>query len=160
MKNLILLAVIGLILVGLLLDKYLIPSKLSLPGLIPSSSILLPITSPGAEVTAASTPSSSDKSTFVSPESTTGQQKILKDVGEAYLDHFGLTPQDFQTMNQAGVTIIEGNFDICASDEDVAFFLNQSYQSQLQVIMPAGSGEAEWGYACGRENFPLDQLPV
>lgn len=85
--------------------------------------------------------------------------KMLKDVGEAYMDHFGLTDQDFTKIREAGVSVIESNFDICATDEDVKYFLNQSHKNGLKVIMPAGSGEAEWGYACNQSQFPRDQAP-
>lgn len=85
---------------------------------------------------------------------------LLKDVGEAYMDHFGLSDQDFKQMKAAGVTHIEGNFDICASDEDVRYFLNQSQRYGLQVIMPAGAGEAEWGYDCDQESYSPTQGPV
>lgn len=87
-------------------------------------------------------------------------QKILKDVGEAYMDNFGLTDADFQNMNNAGITIIEGNFDICATDEDVNYFLSKSAQYGIKVIMPAGSGEAEWGYACDEDPYSASQKPV
>lgn len=88
------------------------------------------------------------------------QQKILKDVGEAYMDNFGLTDADFQNMSKAGITIIEGNFDICATDEDVHYILSKSAQYGMKVIMPAGSGEAEWGYACDEEPYAASQKPV
>lgn len=86
--------------------------------------------------------------------------KILKDVGEAYMDHFGLTDTDFKAMKKAGATIIEGNFDICATDEDIAYFLKKAKQYNMKVIMPAGSGEAEWGYTCDEESYPTTQKPV
>jgi hypothetical protein len=89
-----------------------------------------------------------------------GSEKIyiLKDVGEAYMDHFGLTDADFDKIAAAGFDVIEGNFDICASDTDVKYFLEMSQKYNLKVIMPAGSGEAEWGYLCD-EDYP-DQKPV
>jgi hypothetical protein len=85
---------------------------------------------------------------------------MMKDVGEAYMDHFGLTATDFQTLKQAHITHIEGNFDICASDSDVQYFLDQSYRYGLKVILPAGAGEAEWGYTCDQNIYPRDQKPV
>lgn len=86
--------------------------------------------------------------------------KLIKDVGEAYLDHFGLTADDFQLLQDAKFEVIEGNFDICASEEDVSYFLDQSLAHSLKVVMPAGSGEAEWGYACDQDSYPLEQKPV
>ena len=77
--------------------------------------------------------------------------KMLKDVGEAYMDYFGLAESDFAGMAAVGVNVIEGNFDICATDEDVQYFLDQSQKHHLSVVMPAGSGEAEWGYICDTE---------
>lgn len=86
--------------------------------------------------------------------------KVLKDVGEAYLDRFGLSDSDFKTLVDAKVNVIEGNFDICADDKDVSFLLSQSQKYGIKVIMPAGSGEAEWGYDCDQETFPTNQKPV
>ncbi len=74
--------------------------------------------------------------------------KMMKDVGEPYMNHFGLTENDFQLLAGHNVSLIESNFDICASDEDVKYFLEMSQKYGLKVIMNAGSGEAEWGYAC------------
>jgi hypothetical protein len=88
------------------------------------------------------------------------QVTIMKDVGEAYMVHFGLTDSDFNRLEDADIDIIEGNFDICAKDSDVQYFLDQSQKHDLQVIMPAGSGEAEWGYACDLESYPKEQTPV
>lgn len=85
--------------------------------------------------------------------------KMLKDVGEAYMDYFGLTKNDFQLMKDRGVNLIEGNFDICAYDIDVKYFLDTSAQYGIKVIMPAGSGEAEWGYICDKV-APKDQKPI
>lgn len=85
---------------------------------------------------------------------------MLKDVGEAYMDHFGLTDTDFKLMRDAGITHIESNFDICADDDDIAYFLNQSEKYSLKVFLPAGSGEAEWGYSCDTETFPKTKRPV
>lgn len=73
---------------------------------------------------------------------------ILKDVGEAAYSHFGLTREDFQAIKDAGFDVIEGNFDICASDADVRFFLDSAGSVGLKVILNAGAGEAEWGYPC------------
>lgn len=85
--------------------------------------------------------------------------KMLKDVGEAYMDHFGLTDEDFEKIKSVGVSVIQSNFDICATEEDVKYFLDQSQKYNLKVIMPAGSGEAEWGYDCNKKDFPKDQAP-
>ena len=70
---------------------------------------------------------------------------ILKDVGEAAYYHFGLTEKDFLEIKKAGLDVIEGNFDICADDADVKFFLDSAKQAGLRVILNAGAGEAEWG---------------
>ncbi len=86
--------------------------------------------------------------------------KIMKDVGEAYMDHFGLAEADFKILEDAKVDVIEGNFDICASDENIKYFLDQSQKYHIKVIMPAGSGEAEWGYKCDQERYPDDQKPT
>lgn len=86
--------------------------------------------------------------------------KIMKDVGEAYMDNFGLIDADFAKLENAGINTIEGNFDICANDEDVKYFLDSSQKHNIKVIMPAGSGEAEWSYKCDQEKFPDDQKPV
>lgn len=88
------------------------------------------------------------------------KMKILKDFGEPYMDHFGLTENDFKLVKDAGVNLIESNFDICADKDDVAYFLDQAGKHNLKVIMPAGSGEAEWGYNCDQENFPITQQPI
>ena len=73
---------------------------------------------------------------------------VLKDVGEAGFDHFGLVQKDFSDIKNAGFDIIEGNFDICADDADVKFFLDSAANAGLKVILNAGAGEAEWGYPC------------
>ncbi|OHA08508.1 MAG: hypothetical protein A3B37_00195 [Candidatus Sungbacteria bacterium RIFCSPLOWO2_01_FULL_59_16] len=75
-------------------------------------------------------------------------RKVLKDVGEPMYERFGLTDEDFTLISDAGVTAIEGNFDICADAEDVRFFLDRAAAAGLKVILPAGAGEAEWGYPC------------
>lgn len=93
-------------------------------------------------------------------KSTTGNiLAILKDVGEAAYDHFGLTKDDFLKIKQAGFDVIEGNFDICAPDADVKFFLDSAEEAGLRVILNAGSGEAEWGYTCDG-NLEPGQKPV
>jgi hypothetical protein len=84
---------------------------------------------------------------------------ILKDVGEAYLDNFGLKENDYILMHDMNIDIIEGNFDICATNSDVQNFLDNSYKYNIKTIMPAGSGEAEWGYECDVTSFPKDQKP-
>jgi len=76
---------------------------------------------------------------------------VLKDVGEAYMVRFGLTQKDFTDIKSAGFDVIEGNFDICAKDDDVRFFLDGAQAVGLEVILNAGAGEAEWGYPCGAE---------
>lgn len=90
----------------------------------------------------------------------TRQIKMLKDVGEAYMDYFGLTEADFKNMSEGGFNLIEGNFDICASDGDVSYFLDMSNKYNMKVILPAGAGEAEWSYECDQEPYPADQRPV
>ncbi|MBP6913678.1 MAG: hypothetical protein KBC00_03650 [Candidatus Levybacteria bacterium] len=89
----------------------------------------------------------------------THQKKILKDVGEAYMENFGITDNDFSILKNAKVDIIEGNFDICEEEKDVLYFLDRAHQYNLKVILPAGAGEAEWGYECDLENYPEDQKP-
>jgi hypothetical protein len=84
---------------------------------------------------------------------------ILKDVGEPYMDRFGLSPSDFRNIKAQGVDVIAVNFDICASGSDVVTFLDGADSAGLKVIMPAGSGEAEWGYPCDGE-FSDTQKPV
>ncbi|MBI4068517.1 hypothetical protein HY413_03905, partial [Candidatus Kaiserbacteria bacterium] len=84
---------------------------------------------------------------------------FLKDVGEAAYDHFGLTREDFLAIKNAGFDVVEGNFDICASDADVKFFLDSAESAGLKVILNAGAGEAEWGYPCDG-NFVPGQKPV
>jgi hypothetical protein len=76
---------------------------------------------------------------------------ILKDVGEPYLDHFGLSSSDYRAIKASGTDIIGVNFDICASESDVLSLLEGAEDAGLTVIMPAGSGEAEWGYPCDGE---------
>ena len=83
---------------------------------------------------------------------------ILKDVGEAEYDRFGLTQKDFSMIKEAGFDVIEGNFDICANSEDVQYFLDSAYNAGLKVILNAGAGEAEWGYPCD-DNFVTGQKP-
>lgn len=92
-------------------------------------------------------------------ETVPSQILVMKDVGEAYMDKFGLTEKDFTQIKKAGIDVIEGNFDICASDNDVQYFLTESQKAGLKVIMNAGSGEAEWGYSCNQETFPKTQKP-
>lgn len=86
---------------------------------------------------------------------------MLKDVGEPHLEDFGLKQSDFEGIKSAGFDVIESTFDICADVEDVTRFLNRAHAAELKVILPAGSGEAEWGYECdesyGREQKPLWQ---
>lgn len=78
----------------------------------------------------------------------TGYFLMLKDVGEPFLEHFGLEESDFKLMSENDVSVIEGNFDICASDEDVLYILDTAETYGMSVVLPAGSGEAEWGYKC------------
>lgn len=104
-----------------------------------------------------------DKSTVsenMPMENSHNTYKIMKDVGEAYMDRFGLNDADFTLLRDARFTIIEGNFDMCASEEDVRYFLDKSYEYGLKVILPAGSGEAEWGYECDKESYPKTQKPI
>jgi hypothetical protein len=86
-------------------------------------------------------------------------RNILKDVGEAYLDRFGLAPADFKNIKAAGFDTIEGNFDICAQPSDVVTFLDAAHDAGLKVILFAGAGEAEWGYPCD-DNYSPTQKPV
>jgi len=79
---------------------------------------------------------------------------ILKDVGEAAFGNFGLAESDFRAIKDAGFDVIEGNFDICAEDTDVMFFLDSAYAVGLRVILNAGAGEAEWGYPCDGDFDP------
>src|SRR3989344_5231365 len=76
---------------------------------------------------------------------------ILKDVGEAALGHFGLVQKDFSDIRSVGFDVIEGNFDMCATDANVRFFLDNANAADLKVILNAGAGEAEWGYPCDEE---------
>jgi hypothetical protein len=85
---------------------------------------------------------------------------FMKDVGEAYMDNFGLSEDDFKKIAGAGINVIEGNFDICADEGDVKYFLDQAQKNNLKVVMPAGSGEAEWGYECSGEPYSNSQRPV
>jgi hypothetical protein len=87
------------------------------------------------------------------------QKKLLKDVGEAYMDNFGLTDNDFSILQKAKIDIIEGNFDICESEDNVRSFLDNAHRFNLKVILPAGAGEAEWGYECDMNTYPEDQKP-
>ena len=84
---------------------------------------------------------------------------ILKDVGEPFYYHLGLTEVDFREIRNAGFDVIEGNFDICADDVDVRFFLDNAIAAGLKVILNAGAGEAEWGYTCDGDFIP-GQKPV
>lgn len=88
-----------------------------------------------------------------------GVVAILKDVGEAAYPHFGLTAEDFSTIKAAGFDVIEGNFDICANNKDVTYFLDSAQAVGLKVLLTAGAGEAEWGYPCD-DNFTPHQKPV
>jgi len=85
---------------------------------------------------------------------------MMKDVGEPFLDYFGLTEKDFGIIADAGVNLIESPIDICASDEDVQYLLDQSLTHHLRVILPAGAGEAEWGYECDAPLYPSNQQPI
>ena len=76
---------------------------------------------------------------------------ILKDVGEAAYKHFGLVQKDFSDIRSVGFDVIEGNFDMCATDANVRFFLDSANAADLKVILSAGAGEAEWGYPCDEE---------
>lgn len=89
-----------------------------------------------------------------------GKIKMLKDVGEAYMNHFGLTNTDFEQFKKLNVNLMEGNFDICATNEDIKYFLDNAHKNNIKVVMPAGSGEAEWSYACNKEPYPKSQKPV
>ena len=88
-----------------------------------------------------------------------GFMKIMKDVGEAAKYHFGVTDEDFAAIKRQGFNVVEGNFDICASDEDVQYFLDAANHARLKVILNAGAGEAEWGYPCD-ENFDPEMRPT
>lgn len=104
------------------------------------------------ETTAANSP-------LVVAPAPTGMLAILKDVGEAAYGHFGLTQNDFLAIQEAGFDVIEGNFDICASQEDVQYFLDSAQDVGLKVILNAGAGEAEWGYPCDGD-FAPGQKPL
>ena len=108
-----------------------------------------------SKFTLSDTPETND----IRQDGKTAMLNIIKDLGEPYLYHFGLKESDFKKVSDAGFNVISGNFDICASDEDVEFYLNTAKKYGLSVIMPAGSGEAEWGYVC---DMPVgkDQKPV
>lgn len=97
--------------------------------------------------------------TPVTPVSDNDYYLILKDVGEPYLERFGLSPADFNNIKAAGFDIISGNFDICATPSDVLLFLQGAHTLGFKVIMTAGAGEAEWGYPCD-ENFDSTLKPV
>lgn len=84
---------------------------------------------------------------------------IMKDVGEPIYDYFGLTDSDFREIKSAQFDVIAVNFDICASDEDVNYLLEGAKKYGLKVFLPAGSGEAEWGYEC-ESSSPSTQGPV
>jgi hypothetical protein len=83
---------------------------------------------------------------------------ILKDVGEPYLNRFGLGPADFNKIKEAGFNMVAMNFDICANSSDVIIFLDAAKDAGLKVIMTAGAGEAEWGYPCD-EQFDANLKP-
>lgn len=87
------------------------------------------------------------------------RETILNGVGDSKLVDFGLTDQDFQQIAASGVTIIQTNFDICADDQNVMRFLNQSKNVGLSVVLPAGVGDTEWGYSCDKNTFPSTQKP-
>lgn len=91
--------------------------------------------------------------------STSDYYVILKDVGEPYMENFGLSPADFNNIKAVGVDVIAVNFDICAAPTDVLIFLTGAQSAGLKVIMPAGAGEAEWGYPCDA-NFSNTLKPV
>ncbi len=114
------------------------------------------------QIHADKTPSITTNPTKYTASSETKNKHIsfMKDVGEAYMDHFGLTDEDFQILKNARIDVIEGNFDICAAEEDVQYFLDRSSAHGMKVVMPAGAGEAEWSYACDQETYPKDQKPV
>jgi len=108
------------------------------------------VTEPAEETTATDEESTDASEETVAEESDLpeGNLMFLKDVGEPYLDRFGLSPADFRKIKDAGYDIIEGNFDICASDQDVQSFLVSAHDAGLKVVLFAGAGEAEWGYPC------------
>ena len=99
----------------------------------------------------------STPSTTLSPSSL--PIRMIKDVGEPQYDNFGLNEDDFKYIRDAGFNVIGVNFDICAHEDDVNFLLHTAQKYNLKVVMPAGSGEAEWGYACDT-TIPLTQAPV
>ncbi|MBI2004814.1 hypothetical protein HYS79_01470 [Patescibacteria group bacterium] len=113
------------------------------------------------EVQSVSEPEKASTTNFsaTAPAPQGGTLAILKDVGEAVYDHFGLTQKDFSAIKEAGFDVIEGNFDICAGREDVQYFLDSARDAGLKVILNAGAGEAEWGYTCD-DNFIPGQKPV
>lgn len=76
---------------------------------------------------------------------------MLKDVGEPFMDNFGLSEEDFELMKQSGVKLLGVSFDICAGDKEVQTFLDRAKKYDMKVILPAGAGEAEWGYTCDTE---------
>lgn len=119
---------------------------------------ILSETSPSPSAMASASPVATTPRPTIS--ATTPFEVVMKDVGEAYMDHFGLTREDFERMKNMGVTAIESNFDICATDEDVRYFLDESKRVGIGVIMTAGAGEAEWGFACDQHSYPEDQKPV
>ncbi len=69
-------------------------------------------------------------------------------VGDASLEHFGLSRQDFEYLRSIGVTAIEGDFDSCARDEDVKYLLDESASVRMGVILPAQIRTSEGSTEC------------
>ncbi|MBP9700037.1 hypothetical protein KBD71_02025 [Candidatus Woesebacteria bacterium] len=64
-------------------------------------------------------------------------ETVFFQVGDASRPHFGLSREDFEYLRSLGVTAIEGDFDSCANEEDVKYFLDESASVRLGVILPA-----------------------
>lgn len=135
------------------------PEPTTTPVLDSKSANDFPNTLPSIALYITPTPASKPDTKLNPPASKSIVFKMLKDVGEPYLENFGLTETDFENFNSSGVTVIQGNFDICASHTDVKWLLTTADKYKVKVILNAGSGEAEWGYTCDAP-VPPNQKPV
>lgn len=100
------------------------PSKLELPSRPLALTTDLVVVNPQSSVSASYVRVDAFKTVFLQ-------------VGDATRPHFGLSKEDFEYLRSLGVTAIEGDFDSCASPEDVKYFLDESASVRLGVILPA-----------------------
>lgn len=85
-------------------------------------------------------------------------ETVFLQVGDASRPHFGLGREDFEYLRSLGVTAIAGDFDSCASYDDVKYFLDESASVRLGVILPAQVRTTAENTACAAMRDPTPTM--